>query len=65
MVNRIIFKNHLLEASLTQNWETMALRTLTTVELFYFNTSEDPREQKSIEISIRLRARSHMTSHDT
>jgi len=34
MVTWIIFKNHLLEVGLTQNWETMALRTLTTVILF-------------------------------
>jgi hypothetical protein len=47
-----IFKNHLLEAGLTQNRETMALRTLTTVGLFYFNMREDPHEQKSIEIAI-------------
>jgi hypothetical protein len=29
-------KNHLFEVGLTQNRETMALRTLTTVDLFYF-----------------------------
>jgi hypothetical protein len=34
MVTWIIFKNHLLEAGPTQNWETMALRMLTTVDLF-------------------------------
>ena len=28
-------KNHLLKVGLTQNHETMALRTLTTVDLFY------------------------------
>jgi hypothetical protein len=31
-----IFKNHLLEVGLTQNRETMALRMLTTVVLFYW-----------------------------
>ena len=31
------FKNHLSEVGLTQNRETMALRTFTTVDLFYFN----------------------------
>ena len=44
MVTWIIFKNHLLEVGLTQNQETMALRTLTTVDLFYIIMSEDPRE---------------------
>ena len=29
---------------LTQNLETMALRTLTTVDLFYFIMGEDPHE---------------------
>ena len=32
----IIFKNHLLEVGLTQNWETMALRMVTTVGLLYY-----------------------------
>jgi hypothetical protein len=41
VVTWAIFKNHLLEVSLTQNWETMALRTLTTVDLFYFFMCED------------------------
>jgi hypothetical protein len=36
MVTWIIFRNHLLEVGLTHNWETMALRTLTTVDLLYF-----------------------------
>ena len=31
-----IFKNKLLEVDLTQNQETMALRTFTTVGVFYF-----------------------------
>jgi hypothetical protein len=46
MVTRIIFKNHLLEVlGLTQNhWETMVLRKLTTVDLFYFINREDPHE---------------------
>jgi hypothetical protein len=34
MVIWTIFQNHLLEIDLRQNWETMALRTLTTVGLF-------------------------------
>ena len=33
MVTWIIFKNHPLEVGLTQNWETMALSNLTTVDL--------------------------------
>ena len=50
MVTWIIFKNHLLEVGLTQNWETMALQTLTTIDLFYFIMCGDPRELKFIEI---------------
>ena len=38
------FQNHFLEVGLTQNRETMALRTLTTVDLFYFIIVEDPHE---------------------
>ena len=34
----------LLEVGITQNWETMALQTLTTVNLFYFIMCEDPRD---------------------
>ena len=41
MVIWTIVKNHLLEVGLTQNRETMALRTLTTVDLFYFTMCED------------------------
>ena len=44
MVTWIIFKNHLLEVDLTPNWETVALRTLTTVDLFHFIMREDPHE---------------------
>ena len=44
MVTWTIFKNHLLEIELTQNWEIMALRTLTTVVLFYFIMCEGPCE---------------------
>jgi hypothetical protein len=44
MVMWIISNNHLLEVGLTQNQETMALRTLTTVGLFYFIMDEDPHE---------------------
>ena len=52
MVTWTIFKNHLLEVGLTQNWETMALQTLTIVGLFYFIMSKDPHEQKFIEIAF-------------
>jgi hypothetical protein len=45
MVTWIIVKNHLLEVGLTQlNPEILALRTLTTINLFYFITCEDPHE---------------------
>ena len=44
MVTWTIFKNHLLEVGLTQIWEFMALRTLTTVDLFDFITRENPHE---------------------
>ena len=44
MVTWIVFKNHLLKVGPTQNWEIMALRTLTTIDLFYFIMCEDPRE---------------------
>ena len=43
MVTWTILKNHLLEVGLTHNRETMALRILTTVDLFYFFIMiEDP-----------------------
>ena len=42
MVTRMIFKNHLLEVGLAKNWETMELRMLTTVNVFYFIMCEDP-----------------------
>ena len=47
-----IFKNHFLEVGLTQNRETMALRTLTTVDLSYFIMCEDPHEEKFIEMAF-------------
>ena len=37
-------KTHLLEVGLTQNRVTMASRTLTTVDLFYFIMCKDPHE---------------------
>ena len=44
MVIWTIIKTHLLEIGLTQNFETMALRTLTTIDSFYFIMCEDPHE---------------------
>jgi hypothetical protein len=44
MVTWAIFENHLLEVGLTQNRETMALRTFTTVDLLYFIMCEDLHE---------------------
>jgi hypothetical protein len=35
MVTWVVFKNHLFDVGLTQTRETMAFRTLTTVDLFY------------------------------
>ena len=64
MVTWIIFKNHLLEVGLTQNRETIALRTLTTIDLFYFIMCEDLHDKKCIEF-FWLRTQSHMTSHYT
>ena len=53
MVTWIIFKNHLLKVGLTQNrWETMALRMLTTIGLFYLIMCEDPQEYKLNEITF-------------
>ena len=46
------FQNRLLKVGLTQSRETMALRTLTTIDLFYFIMCEDPHEQTSIEIAV-------------
>ena len=37
-------KNHILEVGLTQNRETMALQTLTTVDLLYLIMCEDTHE---------------------
>ena len=44
MVTWTIFKNHLLKVGLTQNHEAIALRTLTTISLFYFIMYEDLHE---------------------
>ena len=52
MVTWIIFKDHLLEVGLTQNWETMALQMLTTVDSFYFIMCEDRHGEKFIELAF-------------
>ena len=57
MVTWIIFKNHLLEVGLTPKQETMALWTLTTVDLLYFIMYEDSHEQAFIEIAFGWRPR--------
>ena len=44
MVTWLVFQNHLLEVGQTQNRESMALRALTTIGLFYFIVREDPHE---------------------
>ena len=41
VITWIIFNNHLLDVGLTHNRETMALRTLTTDDVFYFIICED------------------------
>jgi hypothetical protein len=43
MVTWIILKNHLLKVGLTQNQETMALWTLTTIDLVYFVMCKGPQ----------------------
>ena len=40
----LLSKPHLLEVGLTQNHEAMALRTLTTIDSFYYIMCEDPHE---------------------
>ena len=51
-VTTTIFKNHMLEVGLTQTQETMALRTLTIVDLTYFIMCEYPHEYNFIIIAI-------------
>jgi hypothetical protein len=62
MVTWIIFRNHLLEVGLTQNWETMALWTLIIVDLFYIYHVWGPTWIEIHWNSIWLRAWSHMAS---
>ena len=65
MVTINISKNHLLEVGLTQNQKTMALRSLITVNLFYFIHVWGSLWIESQWNSIGWRARSHMASHFT
>jgi hypothetical protein len=66
MVTWTISNNHLLESGLTQNhWETMALRTLTTIYLLLFIMIRGPTWIEIHWNSIWLRAQSHMASHYT
>jgi hypothetical protein len=52
MVAWTIFKNHLLEVGPTQNRETVTLRTLTTIDLFYFIMCDNSHEYKFIELAF-------------
>ena len=59
------FQNHLLEGGLTQYWETMALRTLTTRWLILLYHVWGPTWIEIHRKSTWLRAQSHMASHYT
>jgi hypothetical protein len=65
MVTWTLFKNHLLEVGLTQNRETMTLRTVTIVELFFYIMCEEPAWIEIHCNNIWLRAQPRMTSHYT
>ena len=52
VVTWTILQNHLLEVGLTQYRETVALRTLTTIDLFYFSMCENLHEWKFNEIAF-------------
>ena len=72
-VTWILFKNRLLKVRLINTkWETMALWTLTTVDLFYFVVCEDMHEYKftgiafgwgvvTYDFTVHLRAHDHTT----
>ena len=62
VVTWIVFKNHLLEGGLTQNWVTMVLGTLTTVGLFYFFHVWGSAWIKCYWHRIWLRVQLHMSS---
>ena len=63
MVTRNVSKDHFMEVGRTQNRETMALRTLTTVDLILFYHVWGPAWIETHWNIIRSAARSHMTSH--
>jgi len=65
MVTWTIFKNHLLEVGLTQNRETVTLQNLTSCWFGIFCHVWGPCTDKVSLNSIWLRARPHMTSHNT
>ena len=65
MVTWTIFKNYLLEVGSNNTGRTMALRTLTTIDLFYLIMCEDPAWIEVHWNSIWLRNWSHVTSHYT
>jgi hypothetical protein len=65
MVTWTIFKNHLMEAGITQNRETMAHRMLTIVYLIYFYHVWGLTWIEIHWSSIWLRVWSHMTSRYT
>ena len=52
MVTWTIFTNNHLEGGLTQIQEIIALRTLTTVDFFYYIMCEDPHEWKFVKIAF-------------
>ena len=65
MVTWTISKTHLLEVGSTQNRDTMALQTLTSVDVFYFYHVWEPTWIEIRWNGICLRARSYMASHYT
>ena len=52
MITWTLFKNHLLEVGLTQNWEIMALQKLTTIVLLCFIMCDDVHEWKFVEVAF-------------
>ena len=60
----IIFKNHFLEVGLTQDWDTIALRILTTIDLLCFIMCEDLLGFKFIEMAFDW-GPSHIWPHTT
>ena len=48
MVTWTIFETHRLEVGLTQNWKTIALQTLTIIDLFYFIMRENHKNINSL-----------------